>query len=187
MYTHRRMQKENAPLFRMRRRQHLDGFVRQIDSASDFGVRMVRIKHDGARLAQALLEIESDYGVIDANGPVFADKEARDFALTLCDEIPERTALSVRFVAIYTFRIWRRKQRKLNCGLQRAGLGPFRRPPGLQILRKSLRLWRRGSESNRRTRLCRPLHDHSATPPGWARPGPAALGEPNCAPRPLKN
>ena len=27
-------------------------------------------------------------------------------------------------------------------------------------------VWRRGSESNRRTRLCRPLHDHSATPPG---------------------
>ena len=27
-------------------------------------------------------------------------------------------------------------------------------------------IWRRGSESNRRTRLCRPLHDHSATPPG---------------------
>ena len=26
-------------------------------------------------------------------------------------------------------------------------------------------VWRRGSESNRRTRLCRPLHDHSATPP----------------------
>ena len=26
--------------------------------------------------------------------------------------------------------------------------------------------WRRGSESNRRGRLCRPLHDHSATPPG---------------------
>jgi hypothetical protein len=26
--------------------------------------------------------------------------------------------------------------------------------------------WRRGSESNRRPRLCRPLHDHSATPPG---------------------
>ena len=25
--------------------------------------------------------------------------------------------------------------------------------------------WRRGSESNRRTRLCRPLHNHSATPP----------------------
>ena len=25
---------------------------------------------------------------------------------------------------------------------------------------------RRGSESNRRPRLCRPLHDHSATPPG---------------------
>ncbi len=31
--------------------------------------------------------------------------------------------------------------------------------------RKSWILWRRGSESNRRTRLCRPLHDHSATPP----------------------
>ncbi len=26
-------------------------------------------------------------------------------------------------------------------------------------------VWRRGSESNRRTRLCRPLHNHSATPP----------------------
>src|SRR5688572_10644974 len=26
-------------------------------------------------------------------------------------------------------------------------------------------LWRRGSESNRRPRLCRPLHDHSATSP----------------------
>ena len=27
------------------------------------------------------------------------------------------------------------------------------------------RKWRLGSESNRRTRLCRPLHDHSATQP----------------------
>ena len=27
--------------------------------------------------------------------------------------------------------------------------------------------WRRGSESNRRPRLCRPLHDHSATSPLW--------------------
>ena len=32
--------------------------------------------------------------------------------------------------------------------------------------------WRRGSESNRRGRLCRPLHDHSATPPrGGRTPG----------------
>ncbi len=31
------------------------------------------------------------------------------------------------------------------------------------------RVWRRGSESNRRRRLCRPLHDHSATPPGGRR------------------
>ena len=29
-------------------------------------------------------------------------------------------------------------------------------------------IWRLGSESNRRRRLCRPLHDHSATPPGAA-------------------
>ena len=28
-----------------------------------------------------------------------------------------------------------------------------------------VRIWRRGSESNRRPRLCRPLHNHSATPP----------------------
>src|SRR5579863_9994476 len=27
-------------------------------------------------------------------------------------------------------------------------------------------IWRLGPESNRRTRLCRPLHDHSATQPG---------------------
>src|SRR5512137_2278221 len=31
------------------------------------------------------------------------------------------------------------------------------------------RNWRLGSESNRRTRLCRPLHDHSATQPYGAR------------------
>src|SRR5438445_6100037 len=30
---------------------------------------------------------------------------------------------------------------------------------------KTPQYWRRGSESNRRPRLCRPLHDHSATPP----------------------
>lgn len=30
----------------------------------------------------------------------------------------------------------------------------------------NLSIWRRRSESNRRRRLCRPLHDHSATPPG---------------------
>src|SRR5690242_20583955 len=30
---------------------------------------------------------------------------------------------------------------------------------------RKTRNWRRGSESNRRPRLCRPLHDHSATPP----------------------
>src|SRR6476619_6335205 len=31
-------------------------------------------------------------------------------------------------------------------------------------------VWRPGSESNRRTRLCRPLHDHSATWPNFATP-----------------
>src|SRR5262245_50019376 len=36
--------------------------------------------------------------------------------------------------------------------------------------RKSLASsWRRGSESNRRRRLCRPLHDHSATPPDYKK------------------
>jgi hypothetical protein len=28
---------------------------------------------------------------------------------------------------------------------------------------REMRVWRLRSESNRRTRLCRPLHDHSAT------------------------
>ncbi len=57
----------------------------------------------------------------------------------------------------------------------RAGLEPAR-PRGRGIL-SPMRLpisppgrwigciWRPGSESNRRTRLCRPLHDHSATRP----------------------
>ena len=34
------------------------------------------------------------------------------------------------------------------------------------LRRRSACNWRRRSESNRRTRLCRPLHNHSATPPG---------------------
>ena len=37
-----------------------------------------------------------------------------------------------------------------------------KRPSGAAIQSEC---WRRGSESNRRRRLCRPLHDHSATPP----------------------
>ena len=31
----------------------------------------------------------------------------------------------------------------------------------------TLVFWRRESESNRRTRLCRPLHNHFAIPPNW--------------------
>src|SRR5258708_27226303 len=31
--------------------------------------------------------------------------------------------------------------------------------------------WRRESESNRRPRLCRPLHDHSAIPPAVVKKG----------------
>src|SRR5882672_4396259 len=38
-------------------------------------------------------------------------------------------------------------------------------PPGRLRCDCLRRNWRRGSESNRRPRLCRPLHDHSATPP----------------------
>src|SRR5690554_2631714 len=40
-------------------------------------------------------------------------------------------------------------------------------PPGRWDLR--VLKWRRGSESNRRTRSCSPLHNHSATAPG--KPG----------------
>src|SRR5690554_7483384 len=42
-------------------------------------------------------------------------------------------------------------------------------PPGRWDLR--VLKWRRGSESNRRTRSCSPLHDHSATAPGKAIEG----------------
>ena len=39
--------------------------------------------------------------------------------------------------------------------------------------------WRPGSESNRRTRLCRPLHDHSATWPSHSAASLAACGTKN--------
>src|SRR5258706_4811014 len=35
--------------------------------------------------------------------------------------------------------------------------------------------WRRESESNRRPRLCRPLHDHSAIPPAVVKKGRSGL------------
>ena len=37
--------------------------------------------------------------------------------------------------------------------------------PGMGWCIQQRKLWRLGSELNRRTRLCRPLHDHSATQP----------------------
>src|SRR5690606_3098763 len=40
---------------------------------------------------------------------------------------------------------------------------------GRQGLRSGI--WRLGSESNRRTRLCRPLHNHSATQPKREKQG----------------
>lgn len=59
-----------------------------------------------------------------------------------------------------------------------AGLGPARRSYPARDFKSLVSTsfttraggysWRRGSESNRRTRLCRPLHNHSATPPGPA-------------------
>ena len=47
---------------------------------------------------------------------------------------------------------------------------PGGRGPGTQSQREQ---WRPGSESNRRTRLCRPLHDHSAT---WPLLAAVAIG-----------
>src|SRR5688500_14018999 len=46
-------------------------------------------------------------------------------------------------------------------------------PPGRGSITK---YWRRESESNRRPRLCRPLHDHSAIPPQTRREGAASAG-----------
>ena len=48
-------------------------------------------------------------------------------------------------------------------------------------------IWRPGSESNRRTRLCRPLHDHSATWPVTWTLADAASGERSLAARSGKN
>src|SRR5688572_24741750 len=44
-------------------------------------------------------------------------------------------------------------------------MDPCPRAPSIWAPARAVVAWRRGSESNRRTRLCRPLHDHSATPP----------------------
>ncbi len=49
-----------------------------------------------------------------------------------------------------------RGRRVLTCGIAV-------RKPARGRLRRDY--WRQGPESNRRTRLCRPLHNHSATPP----------------------
>lgn len=42
--------------------------------------------------------------------------------------------------------------------------------PQISLSATQLISWRRGSESNRRPRLCRPLHNHSATPPLLPQP-----------------
>ena len=73
-----------------------------------------------------------------------------------------------------------------NCGenlVPGTGLEPVQ-PCGRGILSPlclpvppSGRMWRRGSESNRRTRLCRPLHNHSATPPCRTQGSKRALEE----------
>ena len=47
----------------------------------------------------------------------------------------------------------------------RGASGRHKQKPRSRCFGLSL-IWRRRSESNRRTRLCRPLHNHSATPPG---------------------
>jgi hypothetical protein len=51
---------------------------------------------------------------------------------------------------------------------QRGILSPMRLPISPSG-RWAGRNWRRGSESNRRRRLCRPLHNHFATPPRFDR------------------
>ena len=80
MDADRRVQGKDARPFRMGRQQHVDGFVTQIDDACAVRVRPIGVWHDGLRLPQALVEIESDYGVVDADGPVSGDQQAQDFA-----------------------------------------------------------------------------------------------------------
>src|SRR5690606_29805303 len=48
---------------------------------------------------------------------------------------------------------------------EQGGARKARRIERPQVLTLRFSDWRPGSESNRRTRLCRPLHDHSATRP----------------------
>ena len=56
--------------------------------------------------------------------------------------------------------------------------------PGLQLRfgTSVLLNWRRGSESNRRRRLCRPLHNHFATPPCKANNKQTKKGKPTIKP-----
>ena len=73
---------------------------------------------------------------------------------------PRSYALDVRNpLSLLTFRPGGTREKDLTKQI----LSPLRLPisPSGQRCR-----WRRGSESNRHRRLCRPLHNHSATPPG---------------------
>jgi hypothetical protein len=54
-------------------------------------------------------------------------------------------------------------------------------PPRPKLQRGAAKIWRRRSESNRRTRLCRPLHNHSATPPELGEKGKACRAFRRCA------
>ena len=58
-----------------------------------------------------------------------------------------------------------RRRAKKNPGRGRDSSGTVAPRPERCRMRRN---WRPGSELNRRTRICSPLHNHSATRPGWA-------------------
>ena len=78
-------------------------------------------------------------------------------------------------------------RRALSCGCAPSPLRlPFRHARMRSMIAGSAAAWRLRSESNRRTRLCRPLHDHSATQPGGGGSGsdPWWSGKPGSNRRP---
>ena len=79
-----------------------------------------------------------------------------------------------RAIMLSTPKICPEQEEARLCKSTRRGKAPAP-PPQYRRLRRKVANWRRGSESNRRRRLCRPLHNHFATPPRLAAAGFEAL------------
>src|SRR5688572_28085249 len=99
-----------------------------------------------------------------------------------CSNAPLHTCSAISVSPSLLF--WKRLRQMATvvpgAGVEPAWLSPgdFKSPVSTSFTTRAAENWRRRSESNRRTRLCRPLHDHSATPPELNKKGRPLRGLP---------